>query len=109
LLAASKALSDENASTARYPLNRNVSVATLKTQLAVYDAIEANKKVDKKLALADIGIGLRIQPNNMPNSRDIPAAIADKRMQLASTLSRYYKQARAIVDATADGIFPAKV
>jgi hypothetical protein len=104
-----KALSDEDASTARYPLNRNVSVATLKTQLAVYDAIEANKTADKKRALADIGISLRLQPNNIPTSKDSPSAIADKRMQLSSTVSRYYKQARLIVAATADGVFPAKV
>ena len=104
-----RALSDDNASTARYPLNRNVSVATLKTQLAVYDAIEANKKADKKRALADIGISLRLQPNNIPNIKDSPSATADKRMQLASTVSRYYKQARGIVDATTDGVFPAKV
>jgi hypothetical protein len=102
-------LSDEDASTARYPLNRNVSVATLKTQLAVYDAIEANKTADKKRALADIGISLRLQPNNIPTSKDSPSAIADKRMQLSSTVSRYYKQARLIVAATADGVFPAKV
>ncbi len=104
-----KALSDSDASTARYPLNRNVSVLTLKTQLAVYDAIEANKVADKKRALADIGISLRLQPHNIPVSRDTPSTVADKRMQLSSTVSRYYKQARLIVAATADGVFPAKV
>jgi hypothetical protein len=104
-----KALSDEDASTARYPLNRNVSVATLKTQLAVYDAVEADRVADKKRALADIGISLRVQPNNIPSAKDSPSTVADKRMQLSSTVSRYYKQARLIVDATADGVFPAKV
>ena len=104
-----KALSDSDASTARYPLNRNVSVSTLKTQLAVYDAIEANKVADKKRALADIGISLRLQPHNIPVSRDTPSTVADKRMQLSSTVSRYYKQARLIIAATADGVFPAKV
>jgi hypothetical protein len=104
-----KALSDSDASTARYPLHRNVSVATLKTQLAVYDAIEANKVSDKKRALADIGISLRLQPHNIPAAKDSPSTVADKRMQLSSTVSRYYKQARLIVAATADGVFPAKV
>ena len=104
-----KALSDSDASSARYPLNRNVSVSTLKTQLAVYDAIEANKVADKKRALADIGISLRLQPHNIPVSRDTPSTVADKRMQLSSTVSRYYKQARLIIAATADGVFPAKV
>ncbi len=104
-----KALSDSDASSARYPLNRNVSVSTLKTQLAVYDAIEANKVADKKRALADIGISLRLQPYNIPVSRDTPSTVADKRIQLSSTVSRYYKQARLIIAATADGVFPAKV
>ena len=104
-----KALSDSDASTARYPLNRNVSVATLKTQLAVYDAIEANKVADKKRALADIGISLRLQPHNIPVSRDTPSTVADKRILLTATVSRYYKQARLIIAATADGVSPAKV
>jgi hypothetical protein len=104
-----KALSDSDASSARYPLNRNVSVLTLKTQLAVYDAIEASKVADKKRALADIGISLRLQPHNTPVSTDTPSTVADKRIQLSSTVSRYYKQARLIIAATADGVFPAKV
>ncbi len=104
-----KALSDSDASSARYPLNRNVSVLTLKTQLAVYDAIEANKVADRKRALADIGISLRLQPHNTPVSNDSPSTVADKRIQLSSTVSRYYKQARLIIAATADGVFPAKV
>jgi hypothetical protein len=51
----------------------------------------------------------QVQPNNIPTAKNSPSTVADKRMQLSSTLSRYYKEDRLIVDATADGVFPAKV
>ncbi len=102
-----KALSDAGASTALYPLNRNVSAGTLKTQLAVYDAIKANETAERRQTLAQIGISLRVQPHNIPLPKDTPATATDKRNQLAATVSRYYKQATKIVEATASGVFPA--
>jgi len=102
-----KSLSDDDASTARYPLNRNVTVKTLATQLAVYDAVKANQTAEPKQTLAQIGIALRVQPHNIPTAKDTPAVATDKRNQLAATVSRYYNQATKIVEATAQGVFPA--
>lgn len=103
-----KALSDKDASTARYPLNRNVSVHTLKKQLVVYDAITANQTAVRKQTLAQIGVLLKLVPSHMPHPTDTPATAEDKRRIMAATVSRYYKQAKSIIEATADGVFPAK-
>jgi hypothetical protein len=103
-----KALSDSDASTARYPLNRNVSVAALQKQLAVYDVYLANETAERKQTLAQIGAALKLVPHHMPNPKDSPATAADKRRIVSATVSRYYKQARTIIEATADGVFPAK-
>jgi hypothetical protein len=104
-----KALSDSDASTARYPLNRNVSVLTLKTQLAVYDAIEANKIATKRKTLSQIGLSLGIKKQSKSSAFDSIEDAESKRILLTATVSRYYKQARLIIAATADGVFPAKV
>jgi len=103
-----KALSDGDASTARYPLNRNVNVAALKKQLAVYDAYLANETAERKQTLAQIGAALELVPHHMPNPKDSPTTAADKRRIVSATVSRYYKQASIIIEATADGVFPAK-
>ena len=104
-----KALSDSDASTARYPLNRNVSVSTLKTQLAVYDAIEANRIATKRKTLSQIGLSLGIKKQSKSSAFDSIEDAESKRILLTATVSRYYKQARLIIAATADGVFPAKV
>ena len=57
-----KALSDSDASNARYPLHRNVSIHTLRIQLAVYDAVVAARTSDKKITLAQIGEKLKLVP-----------------------------------------------
>ena len=101
-----KALSDTDASNARYPLHRNVSVKTLAKQLAVYDAVMAKKQGDDKRTLAKIGADLELVEDAMPNTKDDLETAMDKRNVMSATVSRYFKQAQRIVANTARGQFP---
>jgi hypothetical protein len=101
-----KALSDSDASTARYPLHRNVSVKTLKNQLNVYDAVMAKKQGNDKRTLAKIGADLGLVEDAMPDSKDDLETAMDKRNVMSATVSRYFRQAQNIVANTAKGQFP---
>jgi hypothetical protein len=103
-----KSLRDPSTSAAKYPLERNVSVQTLKIQLAVYDAVIASRTVGPKRTLADIGEDLRLVPSAMPKPSDSKSERSDKRNVMAAVVSRYFRQAKAIVDNTAKGKFPTR-
>ena len=95
-------------STARYPLYRNFSKHNLKRMLAVYDAVCANEALpkDERLPLWGIGEALRLVPVAMPHKHDNLYDTRDKHSTMTMTVSRYMKQARAIITNTAKGTFP---
>ena len=101
-----KALSDSDASTARYPLHRNVNIRTLRIQLAVYDAVVAKKRGASKKTLAQIGVDLKLVKTAMPDRSDTLLDGKDKRAVMAATVSRYFKNAERIVANTTNGQFP---
>lgn len=101
-----KALSDSDASTARYPLHRNVNIRTLRIQLAVYDAVIVKKKGESKKTLAQIGVDLKLVKSAMPDRRDTLLDGKDKRAVMAATVSRYFKDAEKIVLNITNGQFP---
>ena len=101
-----KALSDSDASNARYPLHRNVSIHTLRIQLAVYDAVIAARKSDKKITLAQIGENLRLVPKTNRKTETEVMDAARRRAVLAATVSRHFKDAQSIIANTAKGLFP---
>ena len=101
-----KSLSDPNSSAAKYPLERNVSVHTLQIQLAVYDAVIASRTVGPKQTLAEIGQSMKLVPSAMPKQGDSASERSDKRNVMAAVVSRYFRQAQAIVANTAKGRFP---
>ena len=101
-----KALSDSDASTARYPLHRNVSIHTLRIQLAVYDAVMEAKLGDKKLTLAQIGEKLKLVPKSNKRTEGEAMDAARRRAVLASSVSRHFKDVQHIIDNTANGRFP---
>ena len=101
-----KALSDSDASNARYPLHRNVSIHTLRIQLAVYDAVLAAKASDKKITLAQIGERLKLVPKTNRKTETEVMDAARRRSVLAATVSRHFKDAQRIVANTAKGQFP---
>lgn len=101
-----KALSDSDASTARYPLHRNVSIHTLRIQLAVYDAVTAKRRGEHTKTLAQIGAELKLVASAMPSSKDDRLTAEHKRNVMAASVSRHYKDAARIVANTARGQFP---
>jgi hypothetical protein len=101
-----KALSDSDASTAAYPLHRNVSIHTLRVQLAVYDAVMANRAAEKKRTLAQIGADLKLVVSAIPKANDEVEDATHKRNVMSATVSRHFKDAQRIVANTAKGQFP---
>jgi len=101
-----KALSDSDASTARYPLHRNVSIHTLRIQLAVYDAVMEAKASEKKITLAQIGEKLKLVPKSNKRTEGEVMDAARRRAVLAATVSRHFKDAQCIIANTANGRFP---
>ena len=101
-----KALSDKDASTARYPLHRNVSIHTLRIQLAVYDAVMEARASDKKITLAQIGERLKLVPKTNRKTETEVMDAARRRAVMAATVSRHFKDAQRIIANTAKGQFP---
>ncbi len=95
---------DLNASTAKYPLYRHVSIETLMVQLAVYDAVMAKKRGEHKKTYIQIANELRIIPK--ARSRNAEAEGRDVNQIIYPTISRYFKDACNIVANTAKGEFP---
>lgn len=101
-----KALSDPDASNARYPLHRNVSIHTLRIQLSVFDAVMASRTSEKKSTLAQIGENLKLVPKTNKRTEGEVMDAAKRRAVLAATVSRHFKDAQRIIANTAKGQFP---
>lgn len=101
-----KAMTGDAGSTARYPFYRNVSVETLRKQLAVYDAVMAKRRGEHKRTLAKIGADMKLVEDAMPDITDDKNTAEDKRNVMAASVSRLFRQAQRIVANTAKGQFP---
>lgn len=95
-----------HASTAAYRLHRNVSVPTLRVQLAVYDAVIENQRQNRRKTLAKIGEELKLVATAMPNPKDNKQDSESKRNVMAATVRRYFKAAERIVENITKGQFP---
>lgn len=96
-------------STARYKLEHNYTVSGLLTALAVYDLWTENQAKPKSERLTLWGIGRELNINKSAIKDAESDSTADRlvgRNVLAATVSRYVKQARAMIDNTALGKFP---
>jgi hypothetical protein len=96
-------------STAKYKLERNYLVSALRITLAVYDLWLANqyRPKDERLTLWQIGKELRLNSDAIKDAEG--ASKHDRavgRNVLGATVSRYVRQARAIVKNTETGKFP---
>jgi hypothetical protein len=97
------------ASTAKYPLCRNFTVHSLKQTLATYDAWLANQLLPKaeQRPLWAVGESLKsLVPSAMPAKGDIAGDRNVKHNIMTVAVSRYVKQAKAIIANTALGKFP---
>jgi hypothetical protein len=99
----------KQSSTARYCLERNYTIANLQTTLAVYDLWVANQALptDQRAPLWEIGAKLKINREAIKDATS--EHHADRlvgRNILAATVSRYLRQAKALIANTAQGRFP---
>ena len=95
-------------STARYPLHRNFTQHNLRVMLDVFDAVVANDALPKvqRQPLWAIGEKLKLVLRAMPDKWDNLYETRRKHATMTMTVSRYVKQARAIIANTANGQFP---
>lgn len=94
-------------STAMYPINRNYTIASLRTALEVYDEYEENlSRGEYKLKIWEMGVKLKLVQSAMPKSTDTKEDKLVKRNVMAATVVRYYKQAQKIIEGTSKGLFP---
>jgi hypothetical protein len=96
-------------STARYQLEHNYTISGLMTTLAVYDLWLENQTKPKaeRLTLWEIGKALNINKAAVKDAESSQSA--DRlvgRNVLGATVSRYVKQARAMIENAAEGKFP---
>jgi hypothetical protein len=99
----------KNVSTAHYQLEHNYTISGLMTALAVYDLWAENQTRPKaeRLTLWAIGKALNINKAAIKDAES--SSSADRlvgRNVLGATVSRYIKQARAMIENTASGKFP---
>lgn len=96
-------------STARYALERNYTINNLMTMLAVYDEWLANSQLPKSQQVALWEIAAKLKINKLAINDAQSAAKEDRhigRNTLAATVSRYVRQAKAVIANTAEGKFP---
>jgi hypothetical protein len=96
-------------SSAKYAMERNYTISSLQITLAVYDLWLENqtRNAKDKLTLWQIGEALKI---NRAAIKDAKSTMSADRLigrnVLAATVSRYVKQAKAMIENTSLGKFP---
>jgi hypothetical protein len=101
-------------SQAKYQVKGNFNLATIKKALDVYDCWYEAKKQKMRKPLWQVGLELDVNPSAASNlRRQLDDTSYGKRglglnekSLLASTTSRYLKNAKRMIDATARGRFP---
>jgi hypothetical protein len=100
----------KDVSTARYKLEKNYTISNLMMALAVYDLWTENqsKAKDQRLTLWEIGKAMNINRAAIKDAESSsPADRLAGRNVLAATVSRYVKQARAMIANTVYARFPS--
>lgn len=100
------------ASTARYRISRNYTIANLQTALAVYDLwvmSQSAKSGEDKLALWEIGRELNLNPAAVRRAQSrVALDRSTARNHLSALVSRYLRWAKQNIAAVATGEFPAR-
>lgn len=99
------------ASTARYRISRNYTIANLQTALAVYDLwlkSQNAKSEEEKSALWEIGRELNLNPAAVRRAQSrVALDRSTARNHLSALVSRYLRTAKQNIAAVALGQFPA--
>ena len=95
-------------SDARYPLERNYHINSLKRALMVYDAVEIAKTLGIKKSYYNIGCDLKLVPTAMPSKYDesLDRRDANKVNVMTVNTSRLYKRALRTIANVGKGVFP---
>ena len=93
-------------SEAKYLYRAQPNVASLRSTLAVYDAITLAKLEAKKSPYWQIAVDLKLAASSHPLDDDSPSALTAKKVVLSATVGRMYKRALKMIDNAGKGVFP---
>jgi hypothetical protein len=97
----------QQASSARYPLQQNFTIANLRTTLQVYDSWLANQSVPASERQTQWQLGRAL---NRKAAQAAESKLASERLLgrnvLAATVSRYVARAKRMIEGSAHGKFP---
>ena len=85
-----------------------LSIAKINDYLSVYEAVNALPACHKA-KMVTVGNQLRLVPQALFKSTDLPKERAEKRKKLSQLTSQYYTKGLAIVQNAARGVFPSTV
>jgi hypothetical protein len=97
-----------NVGNAKYKINRNFTIDSLRTAFTVYEEYIENLKREKKeqLTFWQMGEKLKLVSTALAKANDTREDKILKRNSMAVSVNRYIKQAKRIVEGTALGKFP---
>ena len=93
-------------SEARYIYRAQPNVASLRSTLAVYDAIALARSESKRTPYWQIAVDLNLAGSSHPIEGDSPSILASKKVVLSATVGRMYKRALKMIDNAGKGVFP---
>jgi hypothetical protein len=85
-----------------------LSIAKINDYLSVYEAVNALPAC-QKAKMITVGNQLRLVPQAIFKSTDLPKERAEKRKKLSQLTSQYYTKGLALVQNAARGVFPSTV
>lgn len=97
-------------SQAKYLYRAQPNVPSLRSTLAVYDAISRAKGVAegeaKKRPYWQIAVDLNLAASSHPRDNDSASVLTAKKVVLSATVGRMYKRALKMIDNAGKGVFP---
>jgi hypothetical protein len=93
-------------SQANYLYRAQPNVASLRSTLAVYDAITLAKQDSRKRPYWLIAVDLNLAASSHPRDNDSASVLTAKKVVLSATVGRMYKRALKMIDNAGKGVFP---
>ena len=93
-------------SQAKYLYRAQPNIASLRSTLAVYDAITLAKGEEKKSPYWQIAVDLKLAASSHPHADDSPSVLTAKKVVLSATVGRMYKRSLKMIDNAGKGVFP---
>jgi len=93
-------------SQAKYRYRAQPNVASLRSTLAVYDAIMLSRSEAMKTPYWKIAVDLNLAASSHPLDGDSASVLTAKKVVLSATVGRMYKRALKMIDNAGKGVFP---